>query len=70
MSQHRAGSNIIIIIIIIIIIHHAVPCWYFGYLDGVHDPVGKHRHLARHSLHPLFELCDVWARGEDIVQAG
>lgn len=31
-------------------------------LYGVHDAVGQHGHLARHSLHPLFELSNVWPR--------
>lgn len=37
-------------------------------LDGVHDAVGEDGHLPGDTLHALFELSDVWARGEHAVQ--
>ena len=40
------------------------------HLDCIHDAVGQDGHLARHGLHPLFELCDVRAGGEHAVEAG
>lgn len=40
-----------------------------AHLDGVHDSVGKDSHLARDSLHSLFELRNVWAGGEHAIEA-